>query len=197
MKANRLSKHSNMNDRGEVGVGTLIVFIAMVLVAAVAAAVLINTSGVLQQRASQTGKAATQEVSSNLKVVGIYGIRNGTASTDDLYQLKFNVELSAGAPPLDVQKVVMRYSDGVRVREYDYSGTPIWTATWLRDVTGTGATNKVMSAGDLVEFAIDVPVEIAERKTVQVLFIPESGASIPADFTTPPTYGTETTVSLR
>src|SRR5438094_9745308 len=90
-------------DRAEVGVGTVIVFIAMVLVAAVAAAVLINTTGTLQQRAQATGKEATQEVASNLKVVNVYGVRNDT-STSKVHKLDLNLELSAGAVPVDLTK---------------------------------------------------------------------------------------------
>ena len=201
MKANRSIKLKE-NDRAEVGVGTLIVFIAMVLVAAVAAAVLINTSGTLQQRAQSTGKEATQEVSSNLKVVGIYGVRNTTSL--DLWDIKMNVELSAGATDMDLTQLIIRYSDGTNTRTYAYSasapasdgaaGVSTFKPTWIRGA-GTGG---VMEAGNLVQLHVNlVTSTLAERTDVDIDLIPESGSPVAADFRTPPTYSSDLTITLR
>ncbi|MFB6232714.1 MAG: archaellin/type IV pilin N-terminal domain-containing protein, partial [Haloarculaceae archaeon] len=55
--------------RAQVGIGTLIVFTAMVLVASIAAGVLLNTSGYLQSQAEATGQEASAQTTDRLQVV--------------------------------------------------------------------------------------------------------------------------------
>lgn len=194
MKANQAFR----NDRAEVGVGTLIVFIAMVLVAAVAAAVLINTTGSLQQRAQATGKDATQEVSSNAKVVGLYGHRNDT-TTSNVHKLVLGLELSAGGLPMDMTKLIVRYSDGDKSHNYKYGfdGGNGFNTTWIRGTNNSA----VMQSGDLVEVEVHswpaTTGGIATRKSVSITLIPETGAPVVADFKTPATYGTDKVITLR
>ncbi len=63
-----------------VGIETLIVFIAMVLIAAVAASVLITTSENLQSRAKTIGTATIREVSAGLAIEDIAGHTNAAAN---------------------------------------------------------------------------------------------------------------------
>jgi len=60
-------------EEAVVGIGTLIIFIAMVLVAAVASSVIMQTGETLQQRAYAVGKQTIRDVSSGVKIIGLTG----------------------------------------------------------------------------------------------------------------------------
>nr|WP_321498047.1 archaellin/type IV pilin N-terminal domain-containing protein [uncultured Methanolobus sp.] len=141
MKANN-TLYLKKNTRAQVGIGTLIIFIAMVLVAAVAAAVLIQTSGTLQQKAQSTGKQATQEVSSNLMVKTIEGVRakdSATVMSDTIDLLKLKVGLNVGSSPVDVNQVVISITDGTTANNLVYAGNTKSYAT-------TGSNNGDMDS---------------------------------------------------
>ena len=97
-------------SRGQVGIGTLIVFIAMVLVAAIAAGVLINTAGLLQAQAQSTGEETTAQVSDRLAVGEAVAFDTGTnssASWDDkgkLDRINISMRLAAGADPINLSQ---------------------------------------------------------------------------------------------
>lgn len=97
-------KHRRMKnkDSGAVGIGTLIVFIAMVLVAAIAAAVLINTSGSLQDRANKTGQQATEDVSGGIKVQQMEGYVD-TSNGEEMQILRFYLALYSGTEAINIE----------------------------------------------------------------------------------------------
>ena len=92
------------DDRGQVGIGTLIVFIAMVLVAAIAAGVLVNTAGVLQENAEQTGQQSQEQVSNRLTVVSATAQADGTGSMDNA---SFTVTRASGSDNIDLNDVTV------------------------------------------------------------------------------------------
>jgi len=98
---------TNNGDRGQVGIGTLIVFIAMVLVAAIAAGVLINTAGFLQSQAEATGQESTDLVSERIDVTSEVGIV-GNNSSGELRAIKLTVSGAAGADQIDLSETTIQ-----------------------------------------------------------------------------------------
>jgi flagellin FlaB len=99
---------NNDDDRGQVGIGTLIVFIAMVLVAAIAAGVLINTAGFLQSQAEATGQESTDLVSERIDVTSTVGIVNNSDNPDELDEIRVGVAGAAGSNQIDLSSATIQ-----------------------------------------------------------------------------------------
>lgn len=101
----------NTEDRGQVGIGTLIVFIALVLVAAIAAGVLINTAGFLQTQAEQTGQESTDQVANNIELVTASGDLESETDPSGVDSILFTIQLSPGSDPvsLDGDDITFQY----------------------------------------------------------------------------------------
>lgn len=109
--ANKLKKMFSLkvDNKAETGIGTLIIFIAMVLVAAVAATVLIHTAGTLQQRAQSTGQQTTNQVSTGLQVTQISGIVNNTSAPTygHIQWIAIYLTDTAGSQPVNLANVTV------------------------------------------------------------------------------------------
>ena len=92
--------------RGQVGIGTLIVFIAMVLVAAIAAGVLINTAGFLQTKSEETGQQSGQQVTNRLQVTAATGTRLSDSSVG---VVNMTLKKSPGASNIDLENATVQW----------------------------------------------------------------------------------------
>ena len=98
------------DDRGQVGIGTLIIFIALVLVAAVAAGVLVQTSGLLQAQAESTGEDAQSEVGNQISVVSATGTVGESGGDKAVDEVNLVVKKSAGSDPIDLTQATIEYT---------------------------------------------------------------------------------------
>lgn len=152
-----------MRKRGAIGIGTLIVFIAMVLVAAVAAGVIIGTAGYLEQKAQAAGRQTTQEVASGLKVVNVYGYTNATPpSGGTIQRMAIFVSPNAGSEGIDLSNVKIVLSDGMRLVVYNYSGS-FQNAESVKDLFNESEITIWNNITDNASFAIAVINDIGSE----------------------------------
>jgi flagellin-like protein len=155
-------------ERGQVGIGTLIVFIAMVLVAAIAAGVLINTAGFLQTQAEATGEESTAQVTDSVQVYTAAAAQ-GNIDSSGIQQIDLQVGLSPGSNRLDLQNVELQVvgPGGVATVDMAGSSTTLTDSASRQSVslnlgTGSGrdvsaAVNSGLSAGESIEVTITSP----------------------------------------
>jgi flagellin FlaB len=134
-------------DRGQVGIGTLIVFIAMVLVAAIAAGVLINTAGFLQSQSEQTGQQSSAQVSDRLQVVNTVG---ESVTNQQVHVINMTVKKAPGANDIDLNSTTMQFISNEQIVDLvhaarDSPGSEFQTST-IQDDDDSIETSKVLNS---------------------------------------------------
>ncbi len=203
-----MKKVLNRKEKGEFGIGTLIIFIAMIIVAAVAATVLIQTAYQLQQQAEETGNIAIQDVATGFKVIHIGGQvdRTTNPANPKIKIIEIKVALIAGSPAIDLDNVLIEISDGNNDYTLNYTDKDVtdnayatlakttFNATTLRDMDPQNLPkDHVMSQGDIVTLVINataVGLDLGPQTDVTLQIIPKHGVPTYVEFMVPATLTT-------
>lgn len=146
------------NERAQVGIGTLIIFIAMVLVAALAAGVLINTVGFLQIQSEQTGTESTEQVSDNIKVITTVGNVSGN---NIINEIRIGVQPAGGAGDINLAELSLQY-----VSDDQFANVVIGNDSGTRQATGDSAPGDIgLEPSEEAKFLLE-PVTAADESDV-------------------------------
>ncbi len=157
-KANRKSRFQE-NDEATIGIGTLIVFIALVLVAAIAAAVIIKTAGELEQRAQQTGTDAARSATGGVAILSTVGRIQGGQITE-VYLI---IQLAAGSSGVDLDGTIVSYRDDT---DYDENMTHVFTT-----IVDIDSDNTILGRGETMNLTVS-GLTIQEGETFSIKIIP-------------------------
>ena len=185
------------DEEGAMGVGTLIVFIAMVLVAAVAASVLIDTANKLQQQAQKTGDQAIREVSTAFTVKDVFAW-NGENNEIDNITLK--VGLAAGAPAQDLNQTVIQISNFTGEANLVADDAADGDATsahyyWNQIIEHEGDDDQYLEQGDIYNITINLYAalggEVGTQEELNIDIMPKHGTPTYERITTPAVINTK------
>ena len=189
------------DDRGQVGIGTLIIFIALVLVAAVAAGVLVQTSGLLQAQAENTGEDAQSEVGNQISVVSATGHVN--AGKTHVEQVDLVVKKSAGSDPLDLSQATIEYTSADNSATLTQAGSTSSDEFTTKGLGSLADGDTVMSDnGDRIQITIDTSAVdtdsegIAAGDEAMLRIVDQSGATTIYGVNVPDSLGDRSYVTV-
>jgi archaeal flagellin FlaB len=181
------------------GIGTLIIFIAVILVAAIAAAVMITTGGSLQQKALITGAQSEEGVTSGLEVTSVVG--SDASSTDPqgnpkhIGDFKMMTRLKPGSQSVNINTTILtidteygsttRLYGGIMETDTPTTSTEYFMVNYLKP--GPNHIEGYINRGDTAYIIFRLEPEIGENEKIGIKIIPRVGHYTQIDFFTPNT----------
>ncbi|MFP4112166.1 MAG: archaellin/type IV pilin N-terminal domain-containing protein [Candidatus Woesearchaeota archaeon] len=187
-----------MNKRAETGIGTLIIFIAMLIVASITANVLIQTATSLQSKALLTGEQTKEAISTYAQVMAITA-SDGRDNT--LEDFTYQIKLAPGSSDMRLDSALLEFSlsdTSVDLVYFDgdceynqthgyYTNETAKNGTFTLDYVKTVSNHKdgYLLSGEIVELCFRAPVSVGEDEDIEIRFVPRVGIPVSTEFRSP------------
>ena len=134
-------KRFRKDVNADIGIGALIIFIAMIMVAGITASVMIQTMNSFQQQAVKTSEDTIRDISSGLKVTYVSGyVQNSTIT-----QLAIFVTTTTASDDIDLTYGILTLSDSTTKVILNYSSS-CFSSTLSNGLFGTLNTSNLTSS---------------------------------------------------
>lgn len=190
--------------RAEMGISSLILFLAMIFVATVAANVLIQTSTSLQSKALEVGKQAQAQVSTHIGVLAIFSDDGRDNALENAY---IQTRLSPGSDVVKINDTVVSVFTSNTKADLVYKSGPCDNSTggFSTDANGKGfftieyfknATDHragYIMPGEVVKICFKLPEIVGEDREIKFSIIPKVGIPTTTTILTPSSIVTKNT----
>jgi archaellin len=174
--------------RGITGIGILILFVALVLVAAIASGVILDTAGFLQNKAQATGEDATNQVSNVIQVISATGNVDNLSGTLVVNETSLTVYKAPGAGDIDLEDATIQYVAPNGTASLDYTeslaaGDKNFTVSPVKDDDGSAPVINTRDDRFTIDLEFDnaaadnVMADLKEGESATLRITSQSGAT--------------------
>lgn len=188
-------------EKGIMGLGALIIFIALLLVVGVAGIVLVTSGGSLQQKSMIKTSQAKKGVTSGLEVMSVVGTDASVVggSPHTLEDLHVMVRLLPGTVTLNLNSTIIYVETNDFEQTSMYGGhcteycnaqdATYYKVYYLKE--GTNHENGYINLGTVGKLAVRLPQGLNEDSDIKLFIIPGAGPQTVLKMLTPPTMITQ------
>ncbi|MFW6286197.1 MAG: hypothetical protein ACOC16_03680 [Nanoarchaeota archaeon] len=163
----------------------------MILVAAVAAGVLIQTASSLQSKSLDVGRQSQEKITTDIEVIQVFAKATDDGNiTNGADNVTLVVRLGSGSAPVKLEDLLLRFDTMTGTQSTTYSGDDGFDTTEYGityKINGSNHLDGYLNVGDLAEitFTYNSVDDIEEGETATLRLLTKNGAVKPVQLTTP------------